>query len=82
MRRPFYTVVQGVLLGSLLAAHVQAQSRDERDVRALLDRAFQAANSVDDKLSQQNLTEHSRSGGPFFPPFVAGRPPSLKSRRR
>lgn len=46
-----------------------AQSREEREVRALLDRAFQAANGTDPKLAQQNLADHSSTGGPFFPAF-------------
>lgn len=60
----------------LLAANLfalgqaQAQSREENDVRALLDRFIRAANSTDEKLLQQNLAEHSPSGGPYFPPFA------------
>ncbi len=50
---------------------VWAQNRDERDIRALLDRFIQSANSTDEKLAQQDLADHSGSGGPFFPPFVS-----------
>lgn len=50
---------------------VRAQSRDERDIRALLDRFTRSANSTDQKLAQQDLADHSSSGGPFFPPFVS-----------
>lgn len=49
----------------------RAQSQDERAIRALLDRAFQANNSVDEKVVKQALGEFSASGGPFFPPFGA-----------
>ena len=49
---------------------VRAQSRDERDIRALLDRFIQSANSTDERLAQQSLADQSSSGGPFFPPFV------------
>lgn len=59
-------------LAALLASAPRpaaAQSRDERDVRALLDRAIQAANTVDEKAWRQSLAEYSGSGGPFFPPF-------------
>ncbi len=60
----------------LFAAHLfvlsqaQAQSREESEVRSLLDRSIRAANSKDDKLLRQNLAEHSASGGPYFPPFA------------
>ncbi len=58
-----------VLLFALSQA--QAQSRDEREVRVLIDQSIQAANSMDPKLMQQNLANHSPSGGPFYHPFVA-----------
>ena len=69
MRHVFYpTLTIAVLLSCLATA--QAQSREEREVRALLDRAIAAGNSTDEKVLQQNLAEHSRAGGPFFPPFA------------
>ena len=52
-------------------SQAQAQSRDEREVRVLIDQSIQAANSMDPKLMQQNLANHSPSGGPFYHPFVA-----------
>ena len=66
-------ILSGLLLISLalVARPAWAQSQDERAVRALLDRFIQSANSTDPKLSQQNLADHSRSGGPFFPPFTS-----------
>ncbi len=65
MRRSF--LLLSALIALLLlagAGPAEAQSRDEREVRALLDRSFQAANSTDPKLSQQNLAEHAAPGGP------------------
>jgi ketosteroid isomerase-like protein len=56
-------VVALVLLAGIPAT---AQSKEEKAVRALLDRSFQAANTMDEKAWQQNLAEHSRSGGPFY----------------
>ncbi len=55
----------------LCAGLAAAQSREERDVRAVLDRAFQASNSLDAKLTQQVLADYARGAGPFFPPFDA-----------
>lgn len=64
MRRlPLFLFLLTLVVGIVSA---QAQSRAERDVRALLDRAIAAANSTDEKLDQQNLADHSRAGGPFF----------------
>lgn len=65
------------LLGLLLitplvfAGLARAQSREERDIRAVLDRAIQSANSVDMKVVQQSLSDYSSGAGPFFPPFSA-----------
>ncbi|MFQ5817523.1 MAG: nuclear transport factor 2 family protein [Terriglobia bacterium] len=53
------------------ASALQAQSRDERAVRALLDRLFQAGNSVDIGVVRQTLGEYGRGAGPFYPPFEA-----------
>jgi len=69
MRRALYPILTIAVLLSCLAT-AQAQSREEREVRALLDRAIAAGNSTDEKILQQNLAEHSRAGGPFFPPFA------------
>ena len=55
----------------LFAGMARAQSREERDIRAVLDRAIQSANSVDVKVVQQSLGDYSSGAGPFFPPFGA-----------
>lgn len=47
-----------------------AQSRDERDVRAVLDRVFQTFNSVDEKVAKQVFAEFSATAGPIYPPFL------------
>jgi len=49
----------------------RGQSRDEQAVRALLDRLFQANNSVDEKLAKQPLADFSAAARPLFPPFTA-----------
>ncbi len=51
------------------ASLLQAQSKDERAIRALLDRSLQAANSVDPKVVQAIWAEYARTGGPFYAPF-------------
>lgn len=51
------------------ASSLQAQSKDERAVRALLDRVIQAGNSVDEKVVKQIYAEYSRTAGPFYPPI-------------
>jgi uncharacterized protein (TIGR02246 family) len=55
----------------LFAGLARAQSRDERDVRAVIDRAIQAASSVDAKVVQASFSDYSAGAGPFFPPFAA-----------
>ncbi len=55
----------------LFAGMARAQSRDERDIRAVIDRAIQAASSVDAKIVQQSFSDYSAGAGPFFPPFTA-----------
>ena len=55
----------------LFAGMAKAQSRDERDVRAVIDRAIQAASSVDAKIVQQSFGDYSAGAGPFFPIFAA-----------
>jgi uncharacterized protein (TIGR02246 family) len=49
----------------------RAQSREERDIRAVLDRAIQSASSVDVNVVRQSLSDYSAGAGPFFPPFAA-----------
>ena len=51
----------------VFAGLARAQSREERDIRALLDRGFQAASSVDPKVARQLLSEYGSGAGPFFP---------------
>ena len=67
MRR-FLFVLSLILLASI-PRPAGAQSREEREVRALLDKAIAATNSVDPKIARQTLADHSASGGPFFPVF-------------
>lgn len=64
----FATLWSLVLLAGASAA--LAQSQDERAIRALLDRGFQANSSVDEKVVKQALAEFSASAGPFFVPFT------------
>lgn len=66
MRRVVILLVV-VLLAS--ASTVQAQSRDERAVRALLDKAIRTGNTVDENAIQALFADYARSGGPFYPPF-------------
>lgn len=58
-----------VLAGA--ARPVEAQSREERDVRAVLDRVLQTFNSVDEKVAKAALAEFSASASPMFPPFIS-----------
>lgn len=53
----------------LCAGVATAQSKEEREVRVVLDRMFKMANTVELKDAQQTLADHSRSGGPFFPAY-------------
>lgn len=69
MRRSVFLLMLIAPLLSVVLA--RAQTRDEQDIRALLDRTFQAGNTVDAKVNQQILADHSGSAGPFFPPFTA-----------
>ncbi|HUU14476.1 MAG TPA: nuclear transport factor 2 family protein [Terriglobia bacterium] len=55
----------------VFAGMARAQSRDERDIRAVIDRAIQASSSVDAKVVQQSFGDYSAGAGPFFPPFTA-----------
>lgn len=71
MRRAFLFALSLSLALLLAGAAASAQSREEREVRALLDRFFAATNTVDARQAQQILADHSRSGGPYFPPFAA-----------
>jgi ketosteroid isomerase-like protein len=67
MLRKLPPAVVCLLLFTGLAA---AQSREERDVRAVLDRMFKMANTIELKDAQATLADHSRSGGPFFPAYA------------
>ena len=71
MRRLRY-LIPCLLVVSLMASvrPVMGQSRDERAVRALVDRLVQANNSVDEKVARQPLADLAQNGGPFFPPFM------------
>lgn len=66
MRRKLLCVVACLML---CAAVSTAQSKEERDVRAVLDRMFKMANTVEIKDAQASLADHSRAGGPFFPAY-------------
>jgi uncharacterized protein (TIGR02246 family) len=55
----------------IFAGMARAQSREERDIRAVIDRAIQAASSVDANVVQQSFADYSAGAGPFFPPFAA-----------
>jgi len=68
MRRMVLVLI--FVLPLLGVVSLQAQTRDEQAIRALLDRALQANSSVDEKIAKQALADHSSTGGPFFPPFV------------
>ncbi|MBI1939873.1 MAG: nuclear transport factor 2 family protein [Acidobacteria bacterium] len=69
MRRMLFRLF---LIAPLLCAGLaKAQSRDERDIRALVDRALQAVSTVDPKAAKQILAEYAPGAGPFFPPFTA-----------
>jgi ketosteroid isomerase-like protein len=50
---------------------LKGQSRDEKAVRAIIDRLVQANNSVDEKVARQVLADLDGNGGPFFLPFTA-----------
>jgi ketosteroid isomerase-like protein len=54
-----------------VAGGARAQGRDERDVRAILDRSVAAANSVDPRLVLQSLADYGRAGGPFYLTFTS-----------
>ncbi len=70
MRRPTRWLALILAVGPLsAAAPAIAQSKDEREVRAVLQRLFDFANSTDEKLAQRNLADHSRAGGPYYMPF-------------
>lgn len=72
MRRKWFVLSLMILAVSLAwAAGARAQSRDERDVRALLDRSIAAANSVDPKVVLPGLADYGRAGGPFYLTFTS-----------
>jgi ketosteroid isomerase-like protein len=53
-----------------LAPSLFAQSKEERAVRALIDRLVAAHNSIDPAIVRQVMAEHGPAAGPFFPPFA------------
>ena len=58
------------LLATMAAApSLQAQSKDERAVRAVLDRLVRANSSVDPAVVRSHLSDISRIGGPHYSPF-------------
>lgn len=67
----FFVLFGGLILPPWAAGPAQAQSKEEREVRALIDESVQAANSVDPKIIERNFANYSGSGGPFYHPFVA-----------
>ena len=69
MRRfAFLILTAAVALPILSARAVWAQSKEERDIRALIDRHIQANNSVDENVVKQTLGD--MGPGPFYPPFT------------
>ena len=69
MRRIALSMTILAVLG-LAALPAGAQSREEREVRALLDRVIQATNSTDEKAALLVLDDLSRAGGPYVHPFA------------
>ena len=65
----FSFLLSVLILALLSAPSLLAQSKDERAVRALIDRFVQAGNSVDAVVVKRVLAEISRTGGPFYEPF-------------
>jgi len=70
MRRLVFLLMLAALLAGVAPAPAQNQSRDEQAIRALIDRAFQADSSVDEKVAKQILGDHSSSAGPCGPNAV------------
>jgi ketosteroid isomerase-like protein len=71
MRRGILVCFSVLTLGLTVAVRpAGAQSRDERDVRAVLDRVFQTFNSVDEKVAKQVFAEFSATASPIYPPFL------------
>lgn len=68
MRR---SVIVFLVLSALMVSPgpLQAQSKDEQAIRALLNKGIQAGNSVDPKVIQQLFADYARAAGPFYPPF-------------
>ena len=70
MRRFVSVVVfAAVALPVLAARPAWAQSKQERAIRALIDRNIQANNSVDEKLVKQATADLGTGAGPFYPRF-------------
>ena len=69
MRR---TVLCASLIGIVLAtATVAAQSRDQREVRAVVDRLISSLNSVEPAVAYRFMGDLAATAGPFYPPFMS-----------
>jgi uncharacterized protein (TIGR02246 family) len=67
MRRSLLPSLLIAVLAS--AAVLQAQSKDEQAIRALIDRGVQAGNSVDEKVVKKLFADFGSAAGPFYAPF-------------
>jgi len=68
--KPTFTFLNVTLMLCLVSTPaLLAESKDERAIRALIDRYKQAANSTDAPLVKRLLSEFSPAGGPFYTPF-------------
>jgi ketosteroid isomerase-like protein len=70
-RRFFLTVLLSLGVTMLVVRPVQAQSREESAIRALIDRTIQVNNSVDANVVKQEIADMGPGAGPFYPPFAA-----------
>jgi ketosteroid isomerase-like protein len=72
MRRTWSVLSLLIIAVSLVGARgTLAQSREERDVRALFDRGIAAGNSVDPKVVLPSLADYGPGGGPFYLTFTS-----------
>ncbi len=72
MRRLMFVIVLAAIAVPLLPVPPAcAQSREERDIRALVDRTIQSVSTVDPAVARKIMTEYGSDAGPFFPPFAA-----------